>query len=265
MRRLFRLALILFCSIFISCVHNSPEEVKIYNVDIKQVTFKTYENIRDTNKIEYDFSICKFNGKEEAYINDFLGERLSKLLESKTTNYQLTESNIKDIAKNNALILKKSYEDIDDDFPFSDFYFYVSIDTVYHKGSLVTIQEKYENFTGGAHGSHNIYNFTFDLNKQSKLKFSDIFDKSELIPIAKDYFLKAEGITKRPVNLEEEGFWFENNQFYLPDNYFIEADTLNFIYNPYEISSYAEGYKYIKIPLDKIKELVKEKYKYILN
>ncbi len=60
-------------------------------------------------------------------------------------------------------------------------------------------------------------------------------------------------------DLGQAGFWFENNEFFLNDNFLITDSSLVFYYNNYEITAYAFGPTELIIPFSKIKSLVEEK------
>ena len=57
-------------------------------------------------------------------------------------------------------------------------------------------------------------------------------------------------------DLGQAGFWFENNKFYLNDNFLITDSSLVFYYNDYEITAYAFGPTELIIPYSKIATLV---------
>ena len=42
-------------------------------------------------------------------------------------------------------------------------------------------------------------------------------------------------------SLEAAGYWFKNDQFYLPRNFQLQEDSIIFYFNPYEVAPYAEG------------------------
>ena len=60
-------------------------------------------------------------------------------------------------------------------------------------------------------------------------------------------------------DLGQAGFWFENNKFYLNENFLITDSSLVFYYNNYEITAYAFGPTELIIPYSKIKTLVDDK------
>ena len=77
-------------------------------------------------------------------------------------------------------------------------------------------------------------------------------DTLKLQEIAKQQFYKLKNIDERkPIN--DQGYWFEKNNFSLNSNFGLLNDTLIFTYNPYEITGYAEGQTELKIPMSLFK------------
>jgi hypothetical protein len=76
-----------------------------------------------------------------------------------------------------------------------------------------------------------------------------------LIKIGEAEFRKLKELTKE-ADLGQAGFWFENNKFYLNDNFLITDSSLVFYYNNYEITAYAFGPTEIILPYSKIKSLI---------
>ncbi|MEY3086282.1 MAG: hypothetical protein RLZ93_200, partial [Bacteroidota bacterium] len=76
-------------------------------------------------------------------------------------------------------------------------------------------------------------------------------------------FLKlAEAAFRRSVGISatkpfsETDYWFEKG-FVLPDNFEISQGKITFIYNPYEVSNYANGVITFSMPLRQIKPYLK--------
>jgi len=59
-------------------------------------------------------------------------------------------------------------------------------------------------------------------------------------------------------NLEEAGFWFNEGNFKLNDNFLITTDGLKFFFNSYEIGPYAIGTTELLIPFSRIKNILKD-------
>jgi len=98
------------------------------------------------------------------------------------------------------------------------------------------------------------------LNNGDEIKLSDIIsdlNQNNLTKIAEEEFRKLKNITP-DADLEQAGFWFENNKFYLNENFLIGDSSLVFFYNNYEITAYAFGPTELEISYLKIRDLIKE-------
>jgi len=108
------------------------------------------------------------------------------------------------------------------------------------------------------------------MKKLSKLNFLERGSENNLsITLIPKYFLNQKELTKigevefrkvkelaAEADLGESGFWFENNEFYLNDNFLITDSSLVFYYNNYEITAYAFGPTELIIPMSKIASLL---------
>jgi len=79
--------------------------------------------------------------------------------------------------------------------------------------------------------------------------------KKKLTKIGEAEFRKLKELTTE-ADLGQAGFWFENNKFFLNDNFLITDSSLVFYYNNYEITAYAFGPTEIILPYLKIKSLI---------
>jgi hypothetical protein len=111
-------------------------------------------------------------------------------------------------------------------------------------------------YTGGAHGMqttlfHNLYQSGY-----KKISLKDILNRNydaELTKIGEAIFRKNEGLKATdPL----DGYFFENQQFVLNDNFLITPKGLLFLYNQYEIKAYAFGTTELLIPYTAIKHLI---------
>lgn len=118
-------------------------------------------------------------------------------------------------------------------------------------------------YMGGAHGLSNRTYFNFDLKTGRKITEKDLFKDgsakaiSELIKIriVEESKETSEAGTPQINNLDDTDFWTDsikpNNNFYITD------ESINYVFNPYEIAPYYIGITEVKIPFDRIKDLLK--------
>lgn len=123
----------------------------------------------------------------------------------------------------------------------------VSVSQLYTSDSQISLEAKNYVYTGGAHGYGVTHFLNFDSRTGKELTFPDLIkDFKGFTRFAENKFREQHHI-KKETSLGDTGFWFPDNIFSLPDNFGISRDSLLFIYNQYEIASYAEGPIELKI------------------
>lgn len=75
---------------------------------------------------------------------------------------------------------------------------------------------------------------------------------NEILKIAENYFKKEQGMILSD-DLNEKGFWFEDNKFHFPQNIGLSTTHLILFYNPYEIAPYVDDTFEVKIPIEEVK------------
>jgi len=129
-----------------------------------------------------------------------------------------------------------------------------------NKANIFSIDYTEYAFTGGAHPNTFVSFKNFNLNSGEEITFEELFTlekQRELTKIAEQEFRKLKQMSPDD-DLGSAGFWFENNEFSLNDNFLITEKGLVFYYNNYEITAYAFGPTELEIPYTKIKMLIDE-------
>lgn len=134
-----------------------------------------------------------------------------------------------------------------------------SISIIEHKSDYVEVSLSNWGYSGGAHGNSNSEERIFDIKTGRELKLIDfITNIDELNSIAEAIF-RADQEIPTDKNLVDAGFWFEDGIFRLNENFTFNEESLDFLYNKYEIAPYVAGTIFISIPRNKIKHLIKRK------
>ncbi|MBF1221512.1 MAG: DUF3298 domain-containing protein, partial [Haemophilus parainfluenzae] len=105
------------------------------------------------------------------------------------------------------------------------------------KEKLATFAIRYYSYTGGAHGLGGSEYLTIDMTTHKVLTLSDIIEQKKL-PEVKELlwsFYTDYGRIK-----DEEAFT-KKTDFDVSKNFYLAHDGIHFIYDEYEIASYAEG------------------------
>jgi len=122
---------------------------------------------------------------------------------------------------------------------------------------LLNIKLEYYVFAGGAHGYFGVKSFFFDPKTGKQLTPEELFSDIEgLTLLAESKFRDKFKIDKNK-NINSQGFMFEDDVFYLPENIFVTDNGILLVYNTYEIASYADGIQELHIPFTEVKPFFK--------
>lgn len=149
-----------------------------------------------------------------------------------------------------------AYRDYQPDFPSEldpgGYEAEINIVKTYQTEVIVCLETYKFLFTGGAHGYSGTQFLILDGHTGELLKpESLITDRSGLETVAETRFRELYEIPASE-SINTTGFWFENDQFHLPETIGFRDDMLVLLYNAYEISSYADGPVQLEIPLEEI-------------
>jgi len=119
-------------------------------------------------------------------------------------------------------------------------------------------------YMGGAHGLETRNYFNFDLKTGNLITEKDLFKsnyQAELSEIIKKRIveeskeMKESKETEPILSLEDTDFWADsikpNGNFYITD------ESINFVFNPYEIAPYYMGQTEVSIPFNRLKNILK--------
>lgn len=122
--------------------------------------------------------------------------------------------------------------------------------------AYLSLKHQFYEFTGGAHGNHALFLFSIDSRTGKKITLEDIIkpeNKEDFLKNAHQSFIKDNGL-KPKQSLQSQGYWFEptrengqenwrlDDDFYVPDNFYIDQHGLHFAYQTYEIAPYVFGH-----------------------
>jgi len=120
-------------------------------------------------------------------------------------------------------------------------------------------------YTGGAHGNYATIFKHYDLQADESLDLDDMVTPSfqnELTAVAERYFRNQENLgVDQPL---DDGYFFDQGRFSLPDNFALDPDSMLFLYNIYEIKPYVNGQTELRIPYTDIDRLLTDRAKRII-
>ncbi|WP_223652213.1 DUF3298 and DUF4163 domain-containing protein [Hymenobacter psoromatis] len=128
---------------------------------------------------------------------------------------------------------------------------------LYQQQSLLSLAFFSYVYTGGAHGSNGTTAASYDLRTGRRLRYANIFrpEAARQLPA-----LLAQAV--RPLVGLAPGAPLEERLFVkkmpVTHNVFLTAGGVGFIYQPYEIASYAQGEVWVFLPLRQVRALLRE-------
>jgi len=133
----------------------------------------------------------------------------------------------------------------------------INSEIVFQSMYVITISIDSYTFTGGAHGNSVITLLNFDPETGNLYSQDDVFKKSnEFTELVKQHF-KTESEAKKTNN---QDVYFFGEDFRLPENIGFNEEGVIFLYNTYELSSYAGGITEFTIPYTEIYKFLNINY-----
>lgn len=185
----------------------------------------------------------------DAEMADIVQERLMDLLESPEPG-----SSTEDLVQQ----LFKAFQLLQSDEEAYLMKWEVSIDCeiLYQVDNMLSISVNHFTYMGGAHPDTYVNFRNYSLPDLNRITIEDIVqDTASLLSIAEQIFRSTYQIPDGS-SFSEQGYWFEEDAFYLPENFALTSTGIIFRFNPYEIGPYAIGSHEIKIPYELIKDLL---------
>jgi hypothetical protein len=184
---------------------------------------------------------------DSTYINAIQEAQLSNLNSVaffETEEYQQTLANAID-----------SFINPGDIYEYRNF-FESTVDSLFQSDSITSLCVHNFFYTGGAHPNTTLTIFNFDNISGNQIDIkSAILDTVNLKKIVYEAFQKNE-IQELNTKTFEPGSYFMENGFFLPQNMAITSDGLQFLYQKYEIASYARGEIIFTVPWSQLKGLL---------
>ena len=140
-----------------------------------------------------------------------------------------------------------------------DYEFVINTEVHYgnHRDIIVHFINMYQ-YTGGAHGGTFITCRNYRLEDGSLITLDDYFKpgyEKVLIPELERKLLEYAECSSRE-ELDEHGY-FSNEPMYVSDNFEIREDSIDFIYNQYEIAPYSTGITTLTVAESDIRDIIR--------
>ncbi len=243
-----------FLLLFISACNSGTDKTRkvaltdtlSYAYDSVKVNSKSTTRVIDTAKASISFPIFKNDT-----LNQFIKRKVFDFFakEEPATSYQ-------DIA--NSFI--KGYEDFLSENPETQqsWFLIIKINVLEQTPNYLSLKYIHSDYAGGAHGNTTISFLNYNPKTNTQITIDSLIQKEKmeaLIQIAEGIFRKNEKLTAtEPL---DEKYFFEKGKFVLAQNFHVTDMGLIFLYNPYEIKPYSEGYTELTIPFSALKTIAK--------
>jgi hypothetical protein len=138
------------------------------------------------------------------------------------------------------------------------YYEFFSNEIKYNKNDLLCYAVSYENYTGGAHGSHSHKNYIIDLKTGRDVEEADIFTDAYQDALANILVNKIaeKNRIENARELENIGY-FSIDEIYPNGNFSIDDTGITYYFNEYEIAAYVVGITSVFLPYDEIRHLLR--------
>jgi len=251
------LALFLLIQLFGGCGGKENSDTKI------KYSIKHYENkfgscdSSDAGCAKVLFEYPEINYAFNSSVEDSISNCIQQFLISSYSDYRKTRS-LDSMTES----FFSDYENNLQDVPNYSLPWEINntIVIVYNDRSIVSLQSVVYSFTGGAHGNEVVYFANLNSQSGKRLQLSDLLVpryKKEIDNIGEKIFRKDKAL-EAAENLEDAGYWFQDNKFTTNENFGIKTNGLVFYFNSYEIAPYAMGPAELFIPYSEIKNLIKK-------
>jgi hypothetical protein len=124
----------------------------------------------------------------------------------------------------------------------------------FQSNQILNIVVEYYIFTGGAHGFGAVHSLLFNPKTGKVLPKDKIFsDMKKVTQLVENKFRTQLKIAS-DASFTDEGYFFKNDVFVLPQNILFTKKGVLFHYNQYEVASYANGPIDIELPYATLEE-----------
>ena len=222
-----------------------------------------YTQGKDHPSCVFDLHVLKANGTDTLFADAFNVDISYFLFDKRTTDVRgamitFIDSIIELFKEENKEEIRfakeEGYEPRDIDYEYV-------INTEVHYGNNRDIIGHFINmyqYTGGAHGGTFITCRNIRLEDGSVVTLDDYFKpgyEKVLLPVLERKLLEYAECSSRE-ELDEHGY-FSNDPLFVSDNFEIRQDTIDFIYNQYDIAPYSTGITTLSVPEDEIRSIIR--------
>lgn len=228
------------------------------------------ENFEQISNISCADNCTKINLEIDVAHGNFVADSINAAVFNKVKNIvyfgeiPLDASEYSDLT--NSFI--KAYDDFKTDFPTDLMVSWeatVKTKLQYQNEDFIQMKIEYYTFTGGAHGMFAQEVLSFDSKSGKLLSTEDFFKDLEGLKNFAAARFRSEYKIPIDQSLADAGYFFQNEDFVLPQNLFFSQSGIVFHYNVYEIASYAQGVIILEFTNEELKPFLNFKINELEN
>ena len=223
------------------------EKTDLANPEITYLTFDSTSLNCATKCVEIDLKTFYFNDAFYHQVNN----RWSNIITGKSFDYP---ENFRQYIQDTIQKFQNANDAFKQEVPESPAYYqWFEKDTIFYAGKdHITLQRDVYQFWGGAHGMNWLHYYNIDKNG-NLLDYTRFFgDTVKLKEVAEKKFRTLYAIPPES-EINSTGKMFPETGFFLPKSFAVTADSVIFVYQPYEVASFAEGQHRFGLSLEELK------------
>lgn len=134
----------------------------------------------------------------------------------------------------------------------------INSDILYQQENYISVASTVFTYTGGAHPNNSQVYRSYDLTTGEAIGLDDILEQGYSSALNSSAEIEFRMQKEIPPNesLESAGYWLEDGEFKVNDNFAIINQSLMFYYNPYEIGPYSLGATELELKLTDYVDLI---------
>ncbi len=219
--------------------------------------------IDDKESPSMTFNIQTVIAKGENAVEDNINQALTTLLFNREgMNIREAMKDMKDSINHDAEMYLKSNYDMDDEFAYRFKYLFAISGDFCKTPHAATIgyEKSLSTYSGGAHGMQGIQFVNFRKKDGSIITREEIFPEEKLSEVQKQIdnkLIKDNNCKDKQELFDKTAITMLGEVFVSENNFLLMKDSVQFVYNPYEIASYANGIIRVTVAYEQLKDAIR--------
>lgn len=240
---------------------NNDSTLQAEGITFDTLSLNVHKNLVEGHeRPSYDIHIVMPFAQGESQLAQAINQSIcQEFLQSKSVPRQAIQHYADSLAQQFSEELMEYY-DPDEEVPSSEYTWFASGNIAKNpRPGCIAYSFYVETYLGGAHGSHDIFYLNIDSQTGKQLTKADVFQadkEEELLQAITLRLAQDNGCKDREELLEKTGITMLGD-IYVDKNFTLESEGITFVYNTYEIASYADGTISVFLPYEELKPFIK--------